>query len=525
MAKFISAEQVIKYIKDGSTIYTPGITLGGFAEEVALEIEKSFLETGYPRDLTIYYPSGIGNRRDRGFAHLSHEGLLKRTVGGHYKGCGPALEKLVKENKVEAYNFPQGIVTTLPRNVAARRPGIISKVGLGTFVDPRLEGGKLNARTRECEDLVEVIQLENEEWLYYKAPKFDIAIIRGSVADENGNISLYRESYFLEQLSVAQAAKACGGIVIAQVEQVVKAGTLHPKEVKVPGIMVDYVVVAKSENHWQTGQTYFNPVFCGDIKVPLDSIKAAPLDERKVIARRADMELFPGAVINIGVGIPEVASAVTAEEGISHNLHMTTEAGGVGGLPAGMHDFGCCYNADAIIEMGHQFDFFNGGGIDVAILGIAQVDRHGNVNVSQVNGEPIGCGGFIDITQNAKKVVFCGTFTAGGLKEQIADRKLNIVQEGRSKKFLADVEQVTFSGKYAVSVGQNVMYVTERAVFELTPEGVELIEIAPGIDLDKDVLELMDFRPIIRNVKTMAPEIFQELPGVVAKVFQSRNSL
>jgi propionate CoA-transferase len=521
MPKIIKSEEISAYIKDGSTIYMTGITLGGFAEEAAISIEKNFLETGHPRDLTIYYPSGIGNRGDRGFAHLSHEGLLKRTVGGHYKGCGPALTKLVKENKIEAYNFPQGIMTTMSRNIAARKPGIITKVGMGTYVDPRLGGGKLNQRTRECEDLVEIIELENQEWLYYKVPKFDVVIIRGSVADEHGNISLYREGYFLEQLSVAQAAKAYGGIVIVQVEQIVKAGTLHPKEVKIPGILVDYLVVAKPENHFQTGQTYFNPVFAGDIKVPLDSIQPMPLDERKIIARRADMELFAGAVINMGVGIPEVASAVAAEEKVSHLFHMTTEAGGVGGVPASMHDFGCCYNADAMIEMGHQFDFFNGGGLDVAVLGIAQVDRFGNVNVSQVNAEPIGCGGFIDISQNSKKVVFVGTFTAGGLRVKIADGEMKIDQEGKNKKFVADVEQITFSGKYAASTGQSVFYVTERAVFQLTAEGVELIEVAPGIDLEKDVLQLMEFTPIIKNVKQMSSDIFQAESGAVAKVIKS----
>lgn len=523
MPEVIRPEEISNYIKDGSTVYTTGITLGGFAEEVAIAIENSFLETGHPRDLTIYYPSGIGNRGDRGFAHLSHEGLLKRTVGGHYKGCGPKLTKLVKDNKIEAYNFPQGIMATMARNIAARRPGIISKVGLGTYIDPRQDGGKLNQKTRESEDLVEVIQLENEEWLYYKVPKIDVAIIRGSVADENGNISLYREGYILGQLSVAQAARASGGIVIAQVEHIVKAGTLHPKEVEVPGLVVDYLVIAKPENHWQTGQTYFNPVYSGDIKVPIDSIQPVELNERKIIARRTAVEIPPGAIVNMGVGIPEDVSAVAAEENVNHLFHMTTEAGGVGGVPASMHDFGCCYNAEAIIDMGYQFDFYNSGVLDVAVLGVAQVDRFGNVNISQLNGEPIGCGGFIDITQNAKKVVFCGTFTAGGLVVEIADEKLNIVQEGKKKKFLADVEQISFGAKYAVSVGQQVLFVTERAVFELSPEGLELTEIAPGVDLEKDVLQLMEFKPIIKNVKLMPRELFVENAGGVAKIIGSRH--
>jgi len=522
MPKVISAVEAVKLIKDNATIYTTGITLGGFAEGVAIAIEESFQATGHPRDLTIYYPSGIGNRATRGFAHLSHEGLIKRTVGGHYKGCGPALTKLVLENKIEAYNFPQGIMATMGRYIAAKKPGVITKVGLGTYVDPRNEGGKLNAKTRACEDLIEVVNLSGEEWLYYKVPKLDVAIIRGSVADEKGNVSLYREAYYLDQLSVAQAAKASGGIVIVQVEQIVKAGTLHPKEVTIPGISVDYIVVAKPEDHFQTGQTYFSPVFAGDVKIPLDAVSSAPLDERKVIARRADMEMEPGAVLNMGVGIPEIASAVAAEERISDLFHMTTEAGHICGVPAKDHDFGCCYNAEAVIQMANQFDFFNSGGLDMAVLGLAQVDAAGNVNVSQINGDPIGCGGFIDISQNAKKVVFVGTFTAGGFGCEVGEGKLAIKKEGRSKKFIAQVEQVTFSSKYAMETGQDILYVTERAVFKLTPEGVELIEVAPGVDLENDVLGQMEFTPIMKNVKQMDAGIFQAAAGAVGKVVKAK---
>jgi propionate CoA-transferase len=522
MAKVIKAEDIKDYIKDGSTVYTTGITLGGFAEDIAIAIEKSFLETGHPRDLTIYWPSGIGNRGERGFAHFAHEGLIKRGVGGHFVGCGPKWTKLVKDNKIEAYNFPQGIMATMARNIAARRPGIITKTGLGTYIDPRLEGGKMNERTRSCEDLIEVIELEGEEWLYYKLPKIDVAIMRGSLADENGNISLYRESYNVGQLAVAQAAKACGGIVIVQVEHIVKAGTLHAKEVAIPGIIVDYVMIGRPEYHFQTGQTYFNPIFCGDIKVPLDAIKPQEIGLRKIIARRAAVEMPPGAVLNMGVGIPEDVSSVTAEEKISHLFHMTTEAGAIGGVPASMHDFGCCYNAEAIIEMGYQFDYYNSGALDVAVLGVAQVDPMGNVNISKLNDEPIGSGGFIDVTQNAKKVVYCGSFTAGGLKVEVSDGQLKIMQEGKVKKFLNEIEQISFSAKYAVSVDQEVIYVTERAVFKLTPQGLELIEIAPGVDLEKDVLQQMEFKPIINNVREMPRELFQEEAGGVAKIMAER---
>lgn len=522
MAKVITAAEAVSFIQDGATVYTTGITLGGFAEGVAIALEEAFLQTGHPRNLTFYYPSGIGNRATRGFAHLSHEGLVKRTVGGHYKGCGPALTKLVKDNKIEAYNFPQGVMATMARNIAARKPGVITKVGLGTFVDPRIEGGKLNSKTKDSENLIEVITLEGQEWLYYKVPQLDVAIIRGSYADENGNVSLSREGYHLDQLSVAQAAKACGGIVIVQVEQIVKAGSLHPKEVKVPGINIDYIVVAQPQDHYQTGQTYFNPIYAGDIKVPLDAVAAPELDERKVIARRADMEMFPGAILNMGIGIPEVASAVAAEEKISHLIHMTTEAGGVCGVPAGMHDFGCCYNPDAIIQMASQFDFFNGGSLDIAVLGVAQIDAAGNVNVSQVNGEPIGSGGFIDISQNAKRVVFVGTFTAGGFTCAVGEGKLSILKEGKSKKFVSKVEQITFSGKYAAEAGQKIVYVTERAVFQLTPEGLELLEIAPGVDLEADILAQMEFKPIMRDVKQMPSDIFRAEAGAVGKLVKAK---
>lgn len=524
MAKVIKSEEVSQYIKDGSTIYFTGFGMAGMAEEVNIELEKSFLETGHPRDLTIMWATGGGNFNDRGMAHFAHEGMIKRVVAGHYRSAGPIMSKLAKENKYEAFNLPQGALVTMMRDVAARRPGVISKVGLGTFVDPRVEGGKINQKARECEDLVEVIEIDQQEWLRYKSPKVDVAIIRGSIADENGNISVYREGIMMDWLSAAQAAKACGGIVIAQVEHIVKAGSIHPMQVRVPGIIVDYIVVAKSENHLQNSGTYFSPAYTGDIKVPLESIKTLELDERKIVARRSIMELTPDAVVNLGIGMPDGISVVAAEENVNHLMHLTTESGATGGVPvAGFLDFGHSINADSFIETPYQFDFYDGGGLDVAFLGSAEVDRFGNVNVSKINGAPIGCGGFINITQNAKRVVFCGTFTAGGLEIKIADGKLNIIQEGKSKKFISDVEQITFSGKYAAGISQSVLYVTERAVFQLSKEGLELIEIAPGIDIEKDILQHMDFKPIMKDVKEMPKEIFQEKWGGLAKILEKNR--
>jgi propionate CoA-transferase len=508
MAKFVKSSEIASVIKDNATIYTPGFGLAGFAEEVAIAIKESFLATGHPCNLTVYHSAGIGNTKDRGIHHFAHEGLLKRIVAGHFGIGGPNINKLIMENKIEAYNLPQGVLSVLARNIAGRRPGVLSKVGLGTFVDPRVEGGKIT--TKATEDLVQVVDFDGEEWLYYKAPKVDVAMIRGSEADENGNITLDREGVLLEAISIAQAAKACGGIVIAQVENIVKAGSLHPKQVKVPGLVVDYVIVAKPGNHYQTMGTYFNQAFAGDIKIPVASLKSLELDDRKIIARRAAMELIPGAAVNLGIGMPEGVAAVAAEEKVDYLMTLTTEAGAIGGIPAAGLDFGHAVNAQAMIEQPFQFDFYDGGGIDVAFLGLAQMDRHGNINVSKFGPKTAGCGGFINITQNAKKVVYCGTFTAGGLAIEAKDGNLTIKQEGKNKKFLQDVEQITFSGNYAVKVGQPVVYITERAVFRLTPDGVELSEVAPGIDIEKDILAHMDFKPVMRNVKMMDSGIFSE---------------
>jgi propionate CoA-transferase len=521
MAKFIKPEDIGDLIKDGSTIYTCGFGLAGFAEGVAKAVEESFVASGHPQNLTVYCSTGVGNFKDRGLHHFAREGLLKRFVGGHYAVAGPSMTKLAMENRIEAYNLPQGALALIPRQIAGRRPGFISKVGLGTFVDPRVEGGKVNTAAQE--DLVKVISLDDEEWLYYKLPKVDVSIIRGSVADEHGNITLQREGILVETTSVAQAAKACGGIVIAQVEHVVKAGTLHPKDVKVPGILVDYIMVAPPEDHYQTMGTYFNPAFAGDIKIPVNSLKPLELDERKVVTRRAAMELIPGAIINLGIGMPEGVAAVAAEEKIDHLLSLTTEGGVIGGIPAGGLDFGHSVNAEAVIEQPYQFDFYDGGGIDVTFLGLAQTDPEGNVNVSKFGGRPIGCGGFINITNSAKKVIFCGSFTASGLELSIVNGAMKIVQEGKSKKFIKQVEQITFSGKYAFQSGQTVLYVTERAVFKLTAAGLELIEVAPGIDIEKDILAHMDFRPIIKDVKPMPAGIFKDTWGELGEIIQKQH--
>ncbi len=512
--KIITPEQAGALIPDNATLFLGGLAMMGFAEEIAKGIERTFLETGHPRNLTTWACGAIGNARDGGMVHFAHEGMVKRVVAGHFGQTGAEMMKMVFEGKGEAYNFPQGSLSQLTRHIASKSPGLLTKVGLGTFVDPRIEGGKLNASCSE--DLVKLVEFNGEEWLHYPCPKIDVAIIRGTYADEKGNISLDKEGVLLEQLSVAQAAKACGGIVIVQVEKVVKAGTLHPKSVKVPGLVVDYVVVSKPENHMQTISTQFNPALSGDIRVPLDSLEPMPLDERKVIARRAALELREGMVTNLGIGIPAGVPSVAAEEGVADILTLSVESGVNGGVPAQGGDFALAYNPESILEQTMQFDFYDGGGLDVSFLGLAQADNRGNVNVSKFNGRPVGCGGFINITRAAKKLVFCGTFTAGGLQLEVGGGKLTIRQEGRSRKFVEQVEQITFNGHDAALREQNVLFVTERAVFRLTAEGLELIEIAPGIDLERDVLAHMSFRPIMRDVRTMDPKLFEEQWGGLA---------
>jgi propionate CoA-transferase len=513
--KVITADEAGALIPDNATIFLGGLAITSLPEEILKGVERTFLATGHPRMVSTWACGAVGNSGAAGMTHFAHPGMIKRVVAGHFGQTGKEMMKMVFDGEVEAYNFPQGSLVHLTRQIANRSPGLLTKVGLGTFVDPRLEGGKMNGSSKE--DLVKRVEFEGEEWLYYPSPKIDVAIIRGTLADEKGNITLDKEGVLLEQLAIAQAARRWGGIVICQVERIVKAGSLHPKAVKVPGFMVDYVVLGQPENHMQTITTQFNAALCGDVKVPVGSLEPMPLDERKVIARRAAMEVTPGAITNLGIGIPAGIPSVAAEEGVSDLLTLSIESGVNGGIPAQLGDFGLAYNAESIIEQSSQFDFYDGGGLDASFLGLAQTDFHGNVNVSKFNGRPVGCGGFVNITRSTKKLVFCGAFTAGGLEVEVGGGKLTIKKEGKSPKFIETVEQITFNGHDAALREQKVLFVTERAVFRLTADGLELIEIAPGVDLERDVLAHMAFKPIMKHVKVMDAGLFSAHWGGLAK--------
>jgi propionate CoA-transferase len=466
---------------------------GGHAVPEALlaALGERYRATGQPRDLTTLHPVGIGDTKARGMGHLAQEGLIRRDVSGTFVDS-PAIGQMALENKIEAYNLPQGALSLLMREMAAGRPGLLTKVGLHTFVDPRLGGGRQSPRA--VEDVVELVQFRGEEYLFYKPYHVDICFIRGSAADERGNISMEHEAVTLEMLSMAQATRRCGGLVVAQVKRVVPHGSLHPKMVKVPGVLVDVLVV--DPNQWQTYVTEDSAAYSGHLRVKLTDIPRMPLGPRKVVARRGAMELFQGAICNLGSGIFTGLASVAAEEGVLTEVCLTNEQGNIGGAPASGKEPGAASSPDAQLDQPYQFDFYDGGGLDLAFLSFAEFDAEGNVNVSRFAGRIIGSGGFINISQGAHKVLFGGTLTANG-----------------APKAVARVEQVSFSGPYARQCGQEIMYVTERAVFRLGAGGPELIEIAPGLDLEQDVLGAMGFRPVVApDLKVMDAALFAEPP-------------
>ena len=509
--KFVTAEDAVRLINDGDTVATSGFVAIGFAENVAVALEERFRETSTPQGLTLLFAAGQGDGKDRGLNHLGHEGLISRIIGGHW-GLVPKLQRLATENLIEAWNLPQGVICHLFRDIAAGKPGTLTRVGLGTFVDPRHGGGKLNERTTQ--DLVRVLAIDDAEYLLYQAIPIDVGIIRATTADLDGNLTMEKEALTLEAQAIAMAARNSGGIVIAQVERVADCGTLNARQVKIPGVLVDCVVVAeKPEYHQQSFVEPYSPAFAQELRVPASSLPPMPLTPRKIMARRAAMELHANDVVNLGIGVPEGVASVAAEERIIDLLTLTAEPGVIGGIPAGGLNFGAGTNCQAILDQPNQFDFYDGGGLDIAVLGLAQCDRFGNVNVSRFGTRLAGAGGFINISQNAQTVVFAGTFRAGATDARVIDKALAIAADGPGTKFVREVEHRTFSGQVAAASGKRVLYVTERCVFQLTPAGLRLIEIAPGVDLDRDILAQMEFAPILDvEPAPMDPRIFAPGP-------------
>ncbi len=516
MALIVSADEAISRIVDGSTVLVNPMP----SEEVFAAFGRVFEASGHPRDLTVVWAAGLGpfSGERRGMNHFAYPGMTRRMIAGHV-GLNHLIVAMIASNQCEAYNLPQGVMAQLYREIAAHRPGLLTTIGLGTFVDPRIEGGKMNERTRDAEDLVEVVRLDGQEALLYKTFQVDVGLVRATTADPSGNLTCEDEALWMGDLDVAMAAKNRGGFVIAQVERLSDVPA-KPHDVRVPGIMVDYVVVATSrKKHPHTLFVEHDPSYTGEVRVPLDKeVAPLPLNLEKVISRRAAFELRPNMLVNLGVGIPMGVASVTHEEGFLETLTMTTEIGVIGGLPERGLNFGPARNPSAFITQPQMFDFYDGGGLDLTCVGLAQADKDGNVNVSKLGPKLIGCGGFIDITQSARKCLFCGEFTAGGFDAVVDNGKLVIRQDGKAAKFVEAVQQITFSGKTSVAKKQDALFITERCVFRLTPDGLLLAEIAPGVDLQKHILAKMQFKPIIPDsLPIMDPRIFQESPMGLGK--------
>ena len=502
----ITADEAARLIEDGDAILISGSGGGHSVPEALLAaVERRFLAEGKPQGLTSVSVVGVGDRAALGASHLAHEGLIRRAITSALVDS-PGLERLAAANKIEAYTFPQGVLSQLMRDMAGGRPGLLTKTGLHTFVDPRQQGARQSPRTPL--DFVEVVNLAGEEWLFFKPVPVSVAFLRGTTADEDGNITMEQEAVFGEMLAMAQATRRAGGIVIVQVKRMARRGTLHAKEVKIPGILVDFVVVDPDQR--QTYATDYDPSYSGELRIPIDDIKPMPFGPRKVIVRRAAMELFPGAICNLGAGVSTGISTVAAEEGLLDAVFLTNEQGLIGGAPITGRDSGGAQNFSAMIEQPAQFDFYDGGGLDLAFLSFAEVDAQGNVNVSRFGDKIIGIGGFINISQNARCVVFGGTLTAGDLDICWEDGKTVIRKEGRHQKFVPRLEQVCYSASMGRERGQVALFVTERAVFRIGAGGLELIEIAPGIDPERDVISKMGFRPhVAHELKPMDRRIFK----------------
>jgi propionate CoA-transferase len=521
MAERIDFPAAALLVHDEDALLIGGSGGGHAVPEAFIDaLAERFRTTGTPRGLTLLSVVAIGDWKEAGLNKLADPGLVRRVITAGLNNC-PKLGALAREDLIEAYTFPQGVLAQLCRDTAAGRPGLLTRTGLHTFVDPRQEGGKQSPRTRE--DLVELLTLHGEEYLFYRALPVDVAVIRGTTADERGNVSTEDEAYAGEQLSIAQAARRRGGPVICQVRRVV-TGSLPARQVRVPGALVDYLVVDPGQ--WQTYMTRYDPAYAGVERRPDTGLPAAPLDVRKVIARRAAQELFPGAIVNLGFGVSNGIALVAAEEGFYRDLTLTVEQGIVGGVPSGGNDAGAGVNYDAMVDQPYQFDFYDGGGLDLAFLSFAEVDAAGNVNVSRFGDVVNGPGGFVNISQGARAVVFSGTLTAEGLRIEPDGREgMRLAQDGRVAKWVPAVQQVTFSGRYALARGQSVTYVTDRAVFRLTPAGLVLTEVARGIDVGRDVLPRIGFPVhVAPDLRPMDARLFRAAPMGWLPEFRARPS-
>lgn len=508
--KVMSVEAAVELVGDGDTVAITAAGMVGYPEYLARGLEARFLKTASPRGLTVVAAGGHGVQDERGDSRFGRPGFLKRYVSTHPITV-PSIGALMAKNEVEGYAVPQGVMNQLYRACAAGQPGILTKIGIGTYIDPRQDGGKLNAAA--AEDLVELMEIDGEEWLFFKTFPVDVALIRGTTADEDGNVTIEREALRLEILEAALAARAGGGRVIVQVQRVRQSGSLKAREVAVPGELVDAVVVVDdiARNHRQTDKVVYSPYLSGEQKRPgiTAARHGAALTPEDVICRRAVQELFPGAIVNIGFGVGAGVGPVAEAEGILDDITFTLEMGTLGGVPTPADDFGAACNATAYMAPSSMFDFYHGGGLDITFLGTAQVDRYGNVNVSRFGNRLTGQGGFIDISQSTPKVVFVTCFSARGFRASVEDARLHIVREGEVPKFVSEVDQITFNGPLAVQSGQEVIYITERAVFRLTKEGLVLTEIAPGVDLERDVLGGMGFVPVVSpRLRVMDGRIF-----------------
>lgn len=515
----ITPEEAASLARDDDTLIVGGNGGTGAPEAILAALERQFLADGAPRGLTLFHVTGIGAVTEKGLCHLAHPALIRRVIGGNF-GLQLPFMKLILENEVEAYNFPQGVMSQMCRAMAAKQPGVITHVGLHTYMDPRLEGGRMNARTSE--KMVELVHLAGREWLFYHAPcPPDIAFIRGTTADEDGYVAMDHEGTTREDLSIAQAVHNAGGIVVCQVKRLARRGSLHPQMVKIPEFVIDHFVLVPEQ--LQTYGSAYDPSRSGEMAVPVSTIVPDPLTEKRVIARRAACELRPGDVVNLGVGVSAMIPNVAAEEGIEERITLTVELGVIGGVPGHASEFGTAVNPRAVIDQAYQFDFYDGGGLTCGFLSFAEADAEGNVNVTRFGSRYDGSGGFIDITQNAKRLVFSGTLTGGGLDIAVEDSGLRIRREGRFRKFVTQVGQVSFSGRRAIESGQDVTFVTERAVFRLSARGLVLSEIAPGVRLQEDILDQLCFTPeIAGTLARMDERLFRPGPMGIGADFEER---